>query len=221
MLPGPTGRILELSGINFIRAYSKIVLLSWHDLSEFVLKSFILTEIIIYKKMHKYKISPTEIHPNRASLRDVNIMRTIPALFKRICDSPAYVAVIPSLAVIIDYSLTFFLAGSTGIILQWEASPLVRFAVAHDIMAIYLFAIVVFYYGAAYAVLHILHSTCYYRYGVTLVILVSVTHILGGLSWQFKNSWYSNAILYLSFASVIIAICLFGYTVIRQECSSA
>ena len=75
----------------------------------------------------------------------------------------AYVALIPSLAVILDYSLTFFLAENTGMILQWEASPLVRFAVAHNIIAVYLVAIVLFYYGAAYAVLRILRPTRYYH----------------------------------------------------------
>ena len=91
-------------------------------------------------------------------------MQIIPVLFRRIYDTPAYVALIPSLAVILDYSLTFFLAENTGMILQWEASPLVRFAVAHNIIAVYLVAIVLFYYGAAYAVLRILRPTRYYQY---------------------------------------------------------
>jgi hypothetical protein len=143
-------------------------------------------------------------------------MQTIPDLFRRIYNTPACVAIIPSIAVIIDYTLTFFLAGNTGMILQWEASPLVRFAVAHNILAIYLTSIVVFYYVAAYAVLLILRSTQYYRFGVALVLLVSLTHVLGGLSWQFKTAWYSNSIVVLSFSSVIIAVCLFGYTFIRQ-----
>ena len=117
-------------------------------------------------------------------------MQIIPVLFRRIYDTPAYVALIPSLAVILDYSLTFFLAENTGMILQWEASPLVRFAVAHNIIAVYLVAIVLFYYGAAYAVLRILRPTRYYQYGVVLVLLVSVTHVLGGMSWQFRNAWY-------------------------------
>jgi hypothetical protein len=147
-------------------------------------------------------------------------MQTIPALFRRFYDAPVYVAIVPSLAVIIDYTLTFFLAADTGMILQWEASPLVRIALAHNIMAIYLFAIVLFYYGAAYAVLRILQPTCYYPYGVALVLLVSVIHVLGGLSWQFRNVWYSDSVLILSFSSVIIAFCLFGYSLIRQKHSS-
>lgn len=164
---------------------------------------------------------PQRSTPNRASICNATIMqKTIPALFRRIYDTPGCVAIIPSFAVIIDYALTFFLAGNTGMILQWEASPLVRFAVAHNSMAIYLLAIVVFYYVAAYAVLHILRPTAYYRYGVGLVLLVSLTHVLGGLSWQFKTAGYSNSIVALSFLSIIIAICLFGYTIFRQVHSS-
>ena len=83
-------------------------------------------------------------------------------------------------------------------------------------MVIYLLAIVVFYYVAAYAVLRILHPTGYYRFGVGLVLLVSLTHVLGGLSWQVKTGWYSTSVVALSFVSVIIAICLFTYTFLRQ-----
>lgn len=143
-------------------------------------------------------------------------MQIIPDLFRRIYNTPACVAIIPSLSVIIDYILTFSLAGNTGMILQWEESPLVRFAVAHNIVILYLVAIVVFYYGAAYAVLHILRPTQYYGFGVALVLLVSLTHVLGGLSWLFKTAWYSNSIIVLSFSSVIIAVSLFGYTFLRQ-----
>ena len=129
----------------------------------------------------------------------------------------ACVAIVPSMAVIIDYSLTSFLAANTGMILQWEASPLVRFAVAHNILAIYMLALILFYYGAAYAVLRILRPTRYYPYGVALVLLVSITHVLGGLSWQFRTAWYSDIVLTLSFLAIIIAFCLFGYTLIRKE----
>ncbi len=145
-------------------------------------------------------------------------MQTFPALFRRIYNTPACIAVIPSVAVIIDYTLTFFLAANTGMILQWEASPLVRFAVAHNIMAIYLLAIVLFYFGAAYAILLILRPTCYYKYSVALVVLLSITHVMGGLSWQLKNTWYSDSVIALSLITVIITICLFGYSFLRKEC---
>jgi hypothetical protein len=163
-------------------------------------------------------ISPTEhLFKGEASLRDVIIMRIIPPLFRRIYDTPACIALIPSLAVIIDYTLTFFLASDTSMVLQWEASPIVRFAVAHNIMAFYLPAIAIFYFCAAFAILAILHPTRFYRYSVVLVLLVSVTHVLGGLSWYFRVSWYSNGIMILSAGSVIFAFCLFGYSLIHQK----
>jgi hypothetical protein len=102
-------------------------------------------------------------------------------------------------------------------ILRWEASPFVRFAVANNIMLLYLAAIILFYYLAAYGVLHVLESTPYYRFGFALILLVSITHVLGGLSWQFRTVWYSNAIVALSFASIIIAILLFGYALITHH----
>ena len=139
----------------------------------------------------------------------------------RICDAPPVIALLPAVAVIIDYVLTLSLSSGPAMILQWEASPLVRFAVAHNLMALYLPAIIIFYYCAAYAVLHILHSTPYYRYGILLVVLVSLTHVLGGLSWQFKNSWYSNTVIMISVLSVVISIGLFGYCIIRQKCATA
>jgi len=144
-------------------------------------------------------------------------MRIIPTLFRRIYDTPACIALIPSLAVIIDYTLTFFLASNTELVLQWEASPFVRFAVAHNIMAFYLPAIVAFYFCAAFAVLRILHPTRFYEYGVVLVLLLSVTHVLGGLSWYFRDAWYSEGIMVLSVGSVIFAFCLFGYSLIHQK----
>jgi len=143
-------------------------------------------------------------------------MQTLPTLLKRIYNTPAYIALIPPLAVMIDYSLTFLLAGSDQTILQWESSPLVRFAVADHILGIYLIGIILFYYGASYAVLAILMPTRYYLFGVGIIGMVSIIHVLGGLSWVMKTAWYSNGILVLSFLSVIIALCLFGYSVVRQ-----
>jgi len=144
-------------------------------------------------------------------------MGTMSGSFRHIRDTPPVIALIPAVAVIIDYALTFSLSSGTDMILQWEASPLVRFAVAHNIMAVYLPTIVIFYYCAAYAVLRILYATPYYPYGILLVVLVSATHILGGLSWQVKNSWYSDTVIAISILSIIISVSLFGYCLFRQN----
>jgi len=98
---------------------------------------------------------------------------------------------------------------------------LVRFALEHNILILYILAIVVFYYIASYAVLRILHGTGYYMLGAGLVILISITHLLGGLSWYIKNSWYSNGVLALSVVSIGIACLIFFYSVIHHSSNPA
>jgi hypothetical protein len=136
---------------------------------------------------------------------------------RKIIGTPAIIALVPAICVLIDYSLTFYLAGDTSLITAWEASPFVRFAVIHDLMVPYLFAIVLFYYGASYAVLRILHNSDYYRFGVILILTLSMTHILGGLSWYFRNAFYSNGIFILSILSVVIAVILFGFSLLHER----
>jgi hypothetical protein len=136
-------------------------------------------------------------------------------------DNLKIIALIPALCVIADYLLTFYLAGTTQAILQWEASPLVRFAVENNILVLYVLAIVIFYYGASYLVLRILHGTEYYLLGASLVILVSFIHLLGGLSWYIKNPWYSNGVLALSVVSILVACLIFFYSVVHRSEHSA
>ena len=127
------------------------------------------------------------------------------------------VALIPALAVIIDYSLTFYLADDTSMIISWEASPLVRFAVTHNLMAAYLVAIVLFYYGASYAVLRILNGTEYYRFGFLLIIILSITHVIGGMSWYFRNAMYSNGVFIMSLLSIVVAFIVFGFSLMHER----
>jgi hypothetical protein len=128
-----------------------------------------------------------------------------------------FIALAPALAVIIDYALTFYLSGDTSMITSWEASPFVRFAVIHNLMAPYILAIVIFYYAASYAVLRILHNSDYYKFGVLLILTLSITHIFGGLSWYFRNAFYSNGVFTLSLLSIVIAIILFGFTLLNER----
>lgn len=130
-------------------------------------------------------------------------------------------AVIPATAVIIDYILTFLLAGSEGMILQWEASPLVRYALANDLMVFYIVAIVLFYYLAALLVLVSLEHTPVYRIGVVLILMISITHMLGGMSWYFRNSLYSYSVMVLSYITIIIAFLALGYAIIREQSGAA
>ena len=127
------------------------------------------------------------------------------------------IALLPVIAVILDYSLTFYLAGDTSMITSWEASPFVRFAVIHNLMAAYLFAIIFFYYTCSYAVLRILDGTAYYRFRVLLIAILSITHVIGGTSWYFRNALYSNGVLALSLASIVIAFVVFGFSLLHER----
>lgn len=75
---------------------------------------------------------------------------------------------------------------------------------------------VFFYYAAGYTVLKYLRDSGIYYIGVSIVLLMSITHVLGGLSWYVLNPCYSNAVLALSLISVVITITVFGYEIIRQ-----
>ena len=118
--------------------------------------------------------------------------------------------------VIIDYSLTFYFAGSIETVLLYEFSPTLTYAITHDIVIPYLVFTILFYYTAAYIVLKFLIDSDIYYVGVAIILLMSITHVMGGLSWYVLNVYYSNAVLMLSLFSIIIAIVVFGYEIFRQ-----
>ena len=126
-------------------------------------------------------------------------------------------AVIPAASVIIDYILTFYLAGSQGMVIEWEASPLVRYAVTNNLMVFYIAAIALFYYGAAYFVFSILEGTPLYKFGVVLVFLISSAHLLGGMSWYFRTPQYSYSVMALSYFTIIIAFLTLAYAIVRER----
>ncbi len=121
-----------------------------------------------------------------------------------------------SAAVVIDYALTFYLAGSIEMILKYEYSPTLVYAVDRGIVIPYLMFTVFFYYAAGYTVLKYLRGSGIYYIGVFIILLMSVTHVLGGLSWYVLNVHYSNTVLALSLTSVVVTIAVFGYEVVRQ-----
>ena len=126
------------------------------------------------------------------------------------------IPLILSAAVVIDYALTFYLADSIEMILKYEHSPTLVYAVDHGIVIPYLVFTVFFYYAAGYTVLKYLRGSGIYYIGVAIVLLMSITHVLGGLSWWVLSASYSNAVLALSLTSVVITIAVFGYEIIRQ-----
>jgi len=127
------------------------------------------------------------------------------------------IALLPAFAVIIDYALTFYLAGDMSMITSWEASPFVRFAVINNLMAAYLVAIVLFYCGASYAVMRVLSGTDYYKFGSLLIVTISITHVIGGTSWYFRNALYSNGVFMMSLLSIVIAFMVFGFSLIHER----
>ena len=127
------------------------------------------------------------------------------------------IALLPAIGVILDYALTFFLAGDTSNIIIGEASPFVRFAVINNIFIPYIVAIVLFYYVASYAILRILDGTDYYKFGVLVIIAMSITHLVGGMSWYFRNAMYSNSVMIISFISIVIALAVFGFSLVREH----
>jgi hypothetical protein len=129
---------------------------------------------------------------------------------------PRLAALLPVLAVIFDYTLTLMLSRGQEEILAYEASPLVRFAVEQNLMPIYTLVLMGFYYLASYTVLRLLSGSGLYGYGVGLVGLVSLTHLLGGLSWYVRDGFYSDTVIGLSLVTVVVAIALFGYASIRE-----
>ncbi len=126
------------------------------------------------------------------------------------------IPLILSVAVVIDYALTFYLADSIEMILKYEHSPTLVYAVDHGIVIPYLMFTVFFYYAASYTVLKYLRGSRIYYIGVFIIILMSITHVLGGLSWWVLSASYSNTVLALSLTSVVVTIAVFGYEVVRQ-----
>jgi hypothetical protein len=143
-------------------------------------------------------------------------MKTMAEIINDLYYNPYLLPLIPALAVLADYCLTFYLADNYAMILSWEASPLVRYATAHGLMVVYLAGIMLFYYITSYFVLRLLAKSPVYPVGVTLLVIISLTHILGGLSWYFRNSLYSNIIFGFSVMSIVVAIALFGYVTFQQ-----
>ena len=120
------------------------------------------------------------------------------------------------ISIAIDYTLTLYLAGSREAIQRYEFSPLLRYAMEHNLVIIYLVFTIFFYYISAYIVLKLIKDEPVYSAGVALILLLSITHLLGGLSWVFRNAWYSNMVMALSLASIALAIASFGYVILRR-----
>ncbi|MBN1194209.1 MAG: hypothetical protein JXA08_02510 [Methanomicrobiaceae archaeon] len=134
--------------------------------------------------------------------------RSLPQIFR----SPRIIALIPASAVFLDYLFTFFFAGSAEMVLRYEFSPLVKIATAHGLMVPYLLGMMLFYYLVAWAALRILSGSPLYPAGAATIILVSLTHVLGGLSWYVQAEWYSYFVHALSLIAILVALAAFAYS---------
>lgn len=130
--------------------------------------------------------------------------------------SPRCLSLVPAISVCTDYILTILLAGSVETILNYEYSPLVRFAVENGIFPLYLTGLAAFYYVAAYHVLRVLRETMLYSGGVAILVLLSLAHVMGGLSWYVRNAWYSNYVVLLTITTMGMAFCIFFLQAWRQ-----
>ncbi len=123
-----------------------------------------------------------------------------------------------AVSAIIDYSFTILLAGSKNSLIQNEFSPLLVYAVSHDLLMPYFVFTVIFSYSASYFVLKKLAGDEMLFYpACAILILLSLAHTFGGLSWYFKNETYSNAILAISAITIMMAIFLFGWSILQKR----
>jgi len=123
-----------------------------------------------------------------------------------------------AISAIIDYSTTIWFAGTKENLVQNEFSPLLVYAVNNDMLVPYLLLTVIFYFAGSYLVLRLLSQDEKLFYPASaILILISLAHTLGGLSWYFKSEAYSNAILAISVITIIMAIFLSGWSILQKR----
>lgn len=75
-----------------------------------------------------------------------------------------------------------------------------------------------FAYGISpVAALRILTGTEYYKFGVLPIVTMNITHLIGSMSWYFRNAMYSNGVMIMSILSIVIAFIAFGFSLIRES----
>ena len=141
-------------------------------------------------------------------------MSNLPALQDLVRDY-TFIALIPPIALTFDYVMTFTLAGSHAVILQYEVSPVIRAALAVNMVRVFYLILFGTYYVATFLVLRFLHGTDIYPFGVAVVLIVSLCHVLGGLSWVFRNEIYSQAIAWAALLATAATCSWFVLTIYR------
>ena len=117
-----------------------------------------------------------------------------------------FLAIFPALSVIADYTLTFVFAHGLDEILRYEFSPIARTAAVHGLVPLVVAGIAVSYYLLSYLALRTLWGTCVYPFTVAILAVVSITHVMGGLSWLVRVPFCSNMVQGLSIMAFVLAV---------------
>ena len=115
-------------------------------------------------------------------------------------------AMFPALSVIADYTLTFVFAHGLDEILRYEFSPIVQVAAVSGHATLLMMSIAVSYFILSYLALWTLGDTCIYPFIVTILVVVSITHVMGGFSWLVRVPLYSHMVLGLSVMAFVLAV---------------
>lgn len=115
-------------------------------------------------------------------------------------------AIFPALSVITDYILTFVFARGLEEILRCEFSPIARTAAVYGHVPLVVVGIAVSYYVLSYLALQALCGTCIYPFAFSILVVVSITHVMGGLSWLVRVPLYSNVVQGLTIMAFVLAV---------------
>ncbi len=124
-------------------------------------------------------------------------------------------AICPALSVIADYTLTFVFSDGLNEILRYEFSPIVRTAAVYGLVPLVVVVITVSYYLLSYLALRTLCGTCVYPFIVSVLAVVSITHVMGGLSWVVRAPFCSNMVHGLSIMAIVLAMAGVAWGVCR------
>ncbi len=141
-------------------------------------------------------------------------MSKIDTMGKLLIALPFFFAV----SAVIDYSFTIWLAGTKENLIQNEFSPLLVYAVSNDLLVPYFLFTVLFYFSGSYLALKLLSQDEKLFYSASaILVLISLAHTFGGLSWYFKSEAYSNTILAISAVTIMMAIFLSGWSILQKR----
>jgi hypothetical protein len=126
--------------------------------------------------------------------------------WKCIYNNIRVLAMFPALSVIADYTLTFVFAHGLDEILRYEFSPIARTSAVYGLTPLVVMGIAASYFLLSYLALRALGGTCVYPFAVAVLAVVSITHVMGGLSWLVRVPLYSNMVQGLSIMAFVLAV---------------